>query len=81
MRAIYKYGPFTPGERLCKISGRVVHFGIQNGELFVWSEVVVNDISYSYYSIVGTGDALGDKKYVATVIEKSGLVWHLLENI
>lgn len=37
MSIIGKFGPFVPGEEV-RVWGRVVHFGVIEGKLFVWSE-------------------------------------------
>jgi hypothetical protein len=38
MKSIWKHGPLFVGQKM-KLMGRPVHFGIQNGDLFVWTEV------------------------------------------
>lgn len=38
MKAIWKFGPFLPGESL-KVLGRPVSFGVQHGDPYVWCEV------------------------------------------
>ena len=57
LKIIYKWGPinFKP----VPIKGRVVHVGLQNGDLFVWTEQEVNSDKVYHTKLVRfcpTGD-------------------------
>ena len=78
-KIIYKWGPlnFTP----IPIRGRVVHVGLQEGNVFVWAEEQV-DISigpmYRIARLHPTGQQYTGT-YLGSVIAISGLVWHVIE--
>lgn len=61
---------------------KVVRFGIQGSEYFVWA-VVYNNAppgKVRRYVVVGTGQEYDyNWEHVYTIITQSGLVWHLLK--
>jgi len=92
MRAIWKHGPFFGAQRM-KVMGRPVHVGMQNGDLFVWTEVDPEwailpnteeaDAQVEWHTLmfVGTGMEY-DGKYIGTVhktIVSGSYVWHCIE--
>lgn len=78
-KIIYKWGPlkFAP----IPIRGRVVHVGLQDGDVFVWTE---NHIATGLRHVERmvrlrpTGERYTGH-YHGTVIMLSGLVWHVIE--
>ena len=80
-KVIYKYGPI--GFDGIDIKGLAVHVGLQNDDVFVWTEQEV-DINMRYRNrtvkLYPTGlQFKGD--YIGTVVMPSGLVWHVIEDI
>jgi len=80
-KIIYKYGPI--GFDGTVIKGLAVHVGLQNDDVFVWTEQEV-DINMRYRDrtvrLYPTGlQFKGD--YIGTVVMPSGLVWHVIEDI
>lgn len=77
-KIIYKWGPlsFKPSF----IKGRIIHTGLQDGDIYVWTEQEIADnITYleRIVKLVGTGqNYIGD--YYGTVIMPSNLVWHVV---
>ena len=78
-KIIYKWGPlkFTP----TPIRGRVVHVGLQDGDVFVWTE---NHIATGLRHVerMVRLHPTGEKytgHYHGTVIMPSGFVWHVIE--
>ena len=79
-KIIYKWGPIN--FKMVSIKGRVVHVGLQNGDVFVWTEQEVNiDIVYytKWVRLCPTGDEYVGQ-YRGTVVMPSGLVWHVIED-
>jgi hypothetical protein len=78
---IYKYGPI--GFDGTNIKGQVVHVGLQNDEIFVWThqELDIN-IRYLYRTVklYPTGVQFAGE-YLGTVVMPSGLVWHVVEAV
>lgn len=78
---IYKYGPI--GFDGTNIKGQVVHVGLQNDEIFVWThqELAIN-IHYLYRTVklYPTGVQFAGE-YLGTVVMPSGLVWHVVEAV
>jgi hypothetical protein len=78
---IYKYGPI--GFDGTTIKGQVVHVGLQNDEIFVWThqELDIN-IRYLYRTVklYPTGVQFAGE-YLGTVVMPSGLVWHVVEAV
>jgi hypothetical protein len=78
---IYKYGPI--GFDGTTIKGQVVHVGLQNDEIFVWThqELDIN-IRYLYRTVklYPTGLQFAGE-YLGTVVMPSGLVWHVVEAV
>lgn len=78
---IYKYGPI--GFDGTTIKGQVVHVGLQNDEIFVWThqELDIN-IRYLYRTVklYPTGVQFAGE-YLGTVVIPSGLVWHVVEDV
>jgi hypothetical protein len=78
-KIVYKWGPVN--FKMVPIKGRVVHVGLQNGDVFVWTEQEVNlDIVYHmrWVRLYPTGVEYAGQ-YCGTVIMPSGLVWHVVE--
>ena len=77
MKSIWKHGPFFGAQRM-KVMGRLVSVGIQNGDLYVWTEVdpewallpntkeTDEQVEWHTVMFVGTGMEY-DGKYVGTV--------------
>lgn len=83
MRVIHKYGPYGAGQEF-KIEGmyRVVHFGEQAGQLYVWVEknLDVGIKRDQVFLIVGTGwDYETIYEHKGTAIDSNLFVWHLLQ--
>lgn len=78
---IYKYGPI--GFDGTTIKGQVVHVGLQNDEIFVWTHQEL-DINIRYLDrtvrIYPTGLPFKGT-YLGTVVIPSGLVWHVVEAV
>ena len=79
-KIVYKWGPirFDP----TPIKGRVVHVGLQEGDVFVWAEQDVNiDVRYVGRSVRlhPTGHEYTGHHH-GTVVMPSGLVWHVIED-
>lgn len=66
-------------------SSKIIHFGEQDGELFVWSLAYPSGAAEQRRIIVvGTGwDAPPEHaaRHIGTVIARSGHVWHAFEGI
>ena len=92
MKAIWKHGPFFVGQKM-KLMGRPVSVGVQNGDLFVWTEVdpewallpnteeADTQVEWHTLMFVGTGMKY-DGKYIGTVhqrVEGDSYVWHCIE--
>jgi len=80
-KVIYKYGPITFDG--ANIKGRVVHVGLQDYNVFVWTEQEV-DINMRYLDrtvrLYPTGLQFKGN-YLGTVVIPSGIVWHVIEDI
>ena len=70
---IGKFGPFSPGQKDCRVFGDVVHFGIQNGHLFVWAQFKQVSAPRDF-AIIATGEELEGKSHFSSVITPEGLV-------
>lgn len=81
MKTIWKYPVPLAGEFSVDMpaGARIVEFGRQGGDLFVWA-VVDDRASYEvrYFEIVGTGHPVPEGEYVGTV-HAAPFVWHLFE--
>jgi len=79
-KIIYKYGPI--GFDGIDIKGRVVHVGLQNDEVFVWTEQEIDtNIRYRGRTVRLYPTGLQFKgNYLGTVVMPSGLVWHVIED-
>ena len=80
-KVIYKYGPITFDGT--PIKGQVVHVGLQNGDIFVWSQQEV-DINTRYRERTARLYPTGLQfkgAYIGTVVMPSGLVWHVVEAV
>ncbi len=77
MKKIFKFGPVT-SYLDTTVTGRIVHVGMQNDQIFVWAEQNVStEVCSVYY--VGTGyDYSDDRQYVGTVFE-GPFVWHVIK--
>lgn len=61
---------------------KVVRFGVQGSEYFVWGVVYKNSLpgKSRRYVVIGTGQEYGyNWEHQYTIITQSGLVWHLLK--
>ena len=77
---IYKWGPLDFYS--IPIKGHLVHVGIQNGDVFVWTKQEVNlNIRYNEYFVRlhPTGEKYTGE-YHGTVITTLGFVWHVIED-
>ncbi len=82
MRVIHKFGPFgvcKPFEIKCR---KLVHFGTQNNELYVWAEIDIETETGMHehtFLIVGTGMdyEIGWVHQMSTI--EDGYVWHCLK--
>lgn len=92
MRTVYKYGIPVGGETVTveiPVGAKILHYGEQNGTLFVWAEV--DDERHSdlipknavRYNVIGTGQPIpaGTQRHVATIPCANGLVWHVYEQL
>lgn len=83
MQTIHKFGPFSQAREFVLTDvTRVVHFGEQNGGLYVWALVNLepHKPKERTFCIVGTGwNFEHDFKHVQTVQDSEGFVWHLLQ--
>lgn len=83
MQRILKYElPHRTGPVSVKLPGgmhRVVHFGEQGVDLFIWAEVLDHlPPEPSKYYLAYTGDPVPDYgDHVGTVQAANGIVWHL----
>jgi hypothetical protein len=78
-KIIYKWGPLNFGPS--PFRGSVVHVGLQDGDVFVWTEnhiaTVLRDVD-RMVRLYPTGHTyIGE--YHGTVVMPSGLVWHVVE--
>lgn len=87
MRTIHKYelkiNDELQGFSLPHNSG-LIHFGEQDGQLFMWVEVNTTEKEYSdcVFFVVGTGQEIdqdGVSQHCKTVQMSNGLVWHIYE--
>lgn len=83
MRVIHKFGPYNPCE-IINIEGvrKVVHFDQQGNQLYIWAEVDKEDKTNTNlaFLIVPTGaDYEPEWIHVASVVDSTQLVWHLLK--
>jgi hypothetical protein len=79
-KVIYKYGPITFDGTTIK--GHVVHVGLQNDEVFVWTHVELDiNIRYLFRTVrlYPTGTQFKGE-YLGTAVMPSGLVWHVVED-
>ena len=80
-KVIYKYGPITFDG--IAIKGSVVHVGLQNDGIFLWTQQEL-DINIRYLNrtvrLYPTG-LLFKGNYLGTVVIPSGLVWHVVEDV
>ena len=79
MKKIYKFGPVT-SYLGTTVTGRIVHVGMQNDQIFVWAEQNTNEsteVCTVFY--VGTGyNYSDDLQYVGSVFE-GPFVWHVIK--
>lgn len=90
MRCIYKY-PLTtaygPQTLNLPVNARVLHAGVQAGEIVIWCLVFHDDLEPRIFQVFGTGHRIPDtilvKEYIGTVTvhhrHAIDLVWHVLE--
>lgn len=82
MRTIHKYRLELTGRQEIDLplASKVVHFGEQYGDIFIWAEIFKGEevtVRVPFF-IFGTGHVIPDGvSHVATVQMKSGYVWHL----
>ena len=80
-KVIYKYGPITFDG--IDIKGSVVHVGLQNDGIFLWTQQEL-DINIRYLDrtvrLYPTGLPFKGN-YLGTVVIPSGLVWHVVEDV
>lgn len=79
---IWKYGPFNMANSL-PVCGEPIKLDIQNDLLHCWCLVELNedghpDSSWKSVRIAATGETFVGR-YIDTVQDKYGLVWHLIE--
>ena len=83
MLVIHKFGPYTPGEELELEFNKLVHFGEQDGELYVWAQINEDNPAYNKKRsllIIGTGwDYEHEFTHKMSMIDDGGLVWHLMQ--
>lgn len=80
MRAIYKYAlGFQHNEIEMPADPKFIHFGVQEGALFVWALVDTSrEKKMHRLFIIGTGDGLEDDwQFVSTTTDDKPYVWHL----
>jgi hypothetical protein len=79
-KIIYKFGPLNFSET--PVKGRIVHVGLQNGDVFVWTEQEVetpqNFYPLRHLRLHSTGQPYTGE-YHGTVVMPSGFVWHVIE--
>ena len=93
MKAIWKHGPFFGAQRM-KVMGRPVSVGVQDGDLFVWTEVDRDwaflpntkeaDAQVEWHTLMFVATGMDyDGKYIETVHAASSdgysYVWHCIE--
>jgi hypothetical protein len=79
-KIIYKWGPVGFGP--IPIRGRVIHVGLQEGDIFIWTEnQIVTGCRHPerMVRLHPTGQKYTGH-YHGTVIMPSGMVWHVIED-
>lgn len=81
MKTVWKFGLLLraePQKFTAPGLGRIVHFGIQDGHLCLWAEVVQVEParSMSVY-IFGTGNRIPEPFLHCGTVQDGDLVWHL----
>lgn len=84
MNTIYKYTPYRPGTHSVwlPLGAKILSAGWQNGSIVIWSEVnVSNNPTCRIIAVYGTGWDMSDcdRKFISTVQDPDGFVWHVFE--
>jgi hypothetical protein len=79
-KIIYKWGPLSFNH--IPVKGQIVHVGLQDGDVFVWTEQDVEMLKHHYtlrhLRLHPTGQPYTGE-YHGTVVMPSGFVWHVIE--